>query len=91
MDTDYIAFASLTGGTIDLLDASDTVITTLTLTRSGANINSPFRARYDEVANGGKIPAGTRAVATTPVAAWYQPGTGVGAGNDDETVLYGFD
>jgi len=91
VDTDYVAFAGIAAGTITLLDSTDTVITTLTLARSGANSSAPYKAYYDEGDFGGKIPAGTRIVSTTPMAAWYQPGTGVGAGNDDETVLYGFD
>ena len=35
--------------------------------------------------------SGTRFVSTTRFAAWHQPSTTTAAGNDDETILYGFD
>ncbi len=90
--SDYVAFASLQPGTVSLIDSTDTLITpALTLTQSGGGANAPYRARFDEVAYGGKLPAGTRIVSTVPIAAWYQPGTNVGAGNDDETILFGYE
>jgi len=83
--TEYAAFASLQAGTIDVINAAGTVTQTLTLTRSGADVNAPYRARI------GAVPGGTRFTATVPVAGWYEPSTNVGAGNDDESILFGVD
>ena len=86
---DYVAFASKTAGTIDVYDSTqtigvDTPIETLTLTRTGANANAPYKVR-----RGGTTPAGYRFVATVPVAAWYHPNEQAGSAERDETILYG--
>jgi hypothetical protein len=86
---DYVAFASKTAGTIDVYDSTqtigvDTPIETLTLTRTGANSNAPYKVR-----RGGTTPAGYRFVATVPVAAWYHPNEQAGSAERDETILYG--
>ena len=81
--TDYIAFASKTAGTINVYNSAGAYVTTLTLTRTGANANAPYKVRYTGPA------AGTRFQATVPVGAWYQPSTSVNAGDDDETIMYG--
>lgn len=81
---DYIAFASKTAGTIEVRNAANTLLTTLTLARTGANPNSPYKVRYSNPA------AGLRFIATTPVAAWYQPNSDTGGATQDETVMYGF-
>ena len=83
VNADYVAFASKSPGTIQVLDSSDTLIQTLTLTRTGANSSAPYAARR-AASN-----AGYRFISTVPVAAWYQPSTDTGAGEDDETILYG--
>lgn len=80
---DYIAFASKTPGTIQVLSPTNTVVTTLTLVRSGGNPDAPYRARYASPL------AGQRYISTTPVAAWFQPNVSTGAIPLDETVLYG--
>jgi hypothetical protein len=85
VSSDYVAFASKQAGTIQVLDSSDTVIETLTLTRSGANPNAPYNVRR------ATTPAGYRFISTVPVAAWYQPNTNTGAADEDETILYGSD
>jgi len=85
VSSDYVAFASKEAGTIQVLDSSDTVIETLTLTRSGANPNAPYNVRR------AVTPAGYRFISTVPVAAWYQPNTNTGAADEDETILYGTD
>lgn len=82
-NADYVAFASKEPGTIDVKDSSDTVIQTLTLTRSGANPNAPYKARI------GTSTEGTRFFSTVPVAAWYQPNNDDGGSAEDETILYG--
>jgi len=83
VSADYVAFASLTSGTIEVRDSANALIETLTLTRSGADPNAPYRARR------ATTPAGYRFIASTKVAGWYQPDTATGAGDEDETVLYG--
>lgn len=83
VNSDYAAFASKVSGTIEVRDASNTLITTLTLTRSGGAPNAPYRAR---MANPN---AGYRFISTVPAAGWYQPRTNTGAGDQDETILYG--
>lgn len=80
---DYIAFASKSAGSIEVRDAANTLITTLTLARSGANSNAPYKVRYANPA------AGLRFIANTPVAAWYQPNSNNGGADQDETVMYG--
>ena len=87
---DYVAFASKLSGTIDVYDSTQTIgvstpIQTLTLTRSGANPNAPYKARV------GTTPGGYRFVSTVPVAGWYQPNNSIGSGDQDETILYGTD
>ena len=85
VNSDYVAFASKQAGTIEVRDSSDTLIQTLTLTRSGANPNAPYKARR------GTTTAGYRFTATVPVAGWYQPNSDTGGADEDETILYGFD
>lgn len=82
-NSDFVAFASKQAGTIDVLDSSDNIVTTLTLTRSGANPNAPYKVRMANPL------AGYRFVATVNVAAWYQPNNATYAGIDDESILYG--
>jgi hypothetical protein len=82
---DYVAFASKEPGTIEVKDSSDTVIETLTLVRSGADPDAPYKARR------ATTPQGYRFFSTVPMAGWYQPNSDVGAGDNDETILYGTD
>lgn len=85
VNSDWVAFASKQSGTIDVLDSSDNVVQTLTLTRSGADPNAPYKA-YRGTSN-----AGYRFISTVPVTAWYQPNSDTGGADEDETVLYGTD
>ena len=62
----------------------DNVIQILTLTRSGADPNAPYRARR------GATVAGTRFLSTAPMAGWYQPNSDTGGADQDETVLFGW-
>ncbi len=80
---DYIAFASKQAGSIDVLDSSDNIVTTLTLSRTGAEANAPYKVRMATPL------AGYRFVSTVDVAAWYQSSSASYAGSDDETILYG--
>lgn len=81
----YVSFASKQAGTIQVLDSTDTVVQTLTLTRSGSNSNAPYKARR------GTTTAGYRFVATVPVFAVYEPSGDTGGADNDETIMYGTD
>ncbi len=83
VNADWVAFASKAPGSIQVLNSSDVVIGTMTLNRSGGNSNAPYFVRRATTS------AGTRFVSTVPVAGWYQPNTGTGAADQDETLLYG--
>jgi len=82
-NSDYIAFASKTAGTIEVRNAAGSLVTTLTLTRSGGNSNAPFKVR---MAN---PQAGYKFTATAPVGAWYQPNNNTGSADQDESLLFG--
>jgi hypothetical protein len=82
-NSDYIAFASKNPGTIQVLNAGDTLVTTLTLVRSGANAGAPYRVRMANPLSG------YRFLSTVPIGAWYQPNNYTAAGDEDETLLYG--
>lgn len=81
----YVAFASKEAGTIQVLDQSDNVVQTLTLTRSGAEANAPYKARR------GTTNAGYRFISTVPVYGVYEPSTDTGGADNDETIMYGTD
>ena len=81
----YVAFASKSAGTIDIMNAAGATVGSLTLTRSGADSNAPYKARTT-TAN-----AGYRYISNVPMAGWYQPNTDTGASANDETILYGTD
>lgn len=88
--SDYVAFASLSPGTIEVYAPSDVIgvnlpLETLTLTRSGANTNAPYRVRR------GTTLEGFRFISSVPVAGWYQPDNSTGGSDQDETILYGTD
>jgi hypothetical protein len=83
--SDWVAFASKQAGTIQVRNAADSIVQTLTLTRSGANPNAPYKAY---LSNPG---SGYRFFATVPIAAWYQPNNDTGSADEDETILYGTD
>jgi hypothetical protein len=82
-NSDYIAFASKSAGSIQVLNSSNGVVSTLTLTRSGANLAAPYRVRMDNPLSG------YRFISSVPVAGWYQPNNDNGAADQDETLLYG--
>lgn len=80
---DYIAFASKSPGIIEVRNSSDGLVTTLTLTRSGASPSAPYRARLANPTQG------HRYISTVPMAAWYQPNSDIGGATQDETIMYG--
>lgn len=82
-NSDYIAFASKSAGSIQVLNPAGAVVTTLNLSRSGANTGAPYRVRMANPLSG------YRFISTVAVGAWYQPNNFTGAGDEDETLLYG--
>lgn len=89
-NSDYVAFASKEPGTIDVYSPGQTVgvdtpVTTINLTRSGANSNAPYHARLANQSSG------YRFISNVNMAAWYQPNSNIGAADEDETILVGFD
>ncbi len=87
---DWVSFASLAAGTVTITEAGGTAITTLTLAQSGSNPNAPYKAYYDFGDHGAPLPAGMQITSSVPMGAWYQPDTNTGAGNDDESILFGY-
>ena len=90
VESTFVAFASKLPGSIEVYDPTqtigvDTPIETLTLTRSGGDVNAPYMVRRDTSAEG------LRFISSVPVAGWYHPNTDVGAAINDETILYGTD
>jgi hypothetical protein len=81
---EWVAFASIEAGSIDVLDASGNVVNTIVLTRTGSGI-SPYKGRLTI------LPKGYRFVSTTKFAAWYEPQTDNYGSDNDETIMYGFD
>lgn len=81
---DFVAFASVEAGTIEMIEPDGTT-STLTLARSGADAEAPYKVRV------GTTLAGTRFQASVRVGAWYQPNSDTDGGDQDETVLFGVD
>lgn len=83
VDSDFIAFASKSSGSIEVFDSADVLVTTLTLTQTGSDPNAPYKVRMTNPS------AGYRFIATVDVAAWYQSSISTNAAAQDETILYG--
>jgi len=83
VSSDYVAFASDRAVTITAT-FPDTTTATISLTRSGSD-KSPY---YAKVTN---YPAGTVFEGDNPYQAWYEPDTSTNAGDDDETIMFGWD
>ena len=81
----YVAFASLEAGDIDIVDPDTGVTTTVSLVRSGTEELAPYKAYL----TGQK--AGTIYQSTVRFATWYEPSTDTGAADNDETILFGFE
>jgi hypothetical protein len=76
---EWVSFASVEAGSIDVYDSSNNFIVTLTLSRGGAG-QTPYNARF---VGGGP---GWRFEADVPVGAWFED-----QATDDESILFGFD
>ena len=85
MSAQYVAFASLEAGDIDIIDPDTGAITTVSLVRSGTEELAPYKAYL----TGQK--AGTIYQSTVRFATWYEPSTDTGAADNDETILFGFE
>lgn len=83
VNADYVAFASIAPGVITMIEPDGTT-TPLTLVGTG-DPNVPYKVRV------GTTLAGTRFESTVRYGAWYQPNTNTDAGDEDETILFGFD
>jgi hypothetical protein len=98
----YVAVASLDPCTVEILDDADNVITTIAMTRSGADTDAPYFGWTGNTGGTGvntnlqegyrirAVEDGTTGNSSCSFGAWYQPGNGDMSGADrDETILYG--
>ena len=79
---DYVAFVSLSPGTISVYDDQGNGAGTMSLSRTGGG-NSPYFARFPAAGDGFRFES------SVPVAAWYHPDTDNDASAQDETYIYG--
>tara|TARA_B100001971_G_scaffold215190_1_gene259590 strand:+ start:15710 stop:18121 length:2412 start_codon:yes stop_codon:yes gene_type:complete len=84
VSTDYIAFASDRPVTITVTFPNAST-STITLTRSGSDPKAPYYARVSNYV------AGVVFEGSDVFQAWYEPNTSTNAGDDDETVMFGWD
>jgi len=83
---EWVAFASLEPGSITVIDPADPGNpTSVSLQKSGADPNAPYKARLTGLS------AGHIFESTVPMAAWYEPDTDTGGALEDETILFGTD
>ncbi len=81
LDGDYVSLASFQEGEVKIIDNTNTVISTVDLTRDpGAHALAPYAMSY----NISNIPAGTRFVCTVPCLGILEVRS-----NDDETLMTG--
>ncbi|MCT4640658.1 MAG: fibronectin type III domain-containing protein [Bacteriovoracaceae bacterium] len=81
--SEWVAFASIKAGSI-IATKPDGTTQSVALTKSGNDLNAPYKARVTN------MPAGTIFKADVKMGAWYEPKVDTAAANDDETILYGF-
>jgi hypothetical protein len=84
VSVDYIAFASDRPVTLTIT-YPDSSTGTLTLTRTGTNPDAPYYARMTN------LQAGVVFEGDDLYQAWYEPDTSTNAGDDDETIMFGWD
>jgi len=98
----FVAVASVDPCTVEILDASDNVITTIAMTRSGSDPDAPYSGWLGNTNGAGvnvNLQAGYRiraqedgatGIPSCTFAAWYQPASGALPGSvSDETILFG--
>ncbi len=85
VQTEWVAFASNKAATITIYPPGGGS-STLDLTRTGTDINSPYKGYLaaDQV-------AGTRFESSDRFATWYEPKTDTNGADDDETIMFGWD
>lgn len=84
VSVDYIAFASDRPVEITVTYPDDST-STLNLTRTGTDPDAPYYARLTN------LPAGVVFEGDDLYQAWYEPDTSTNAGDDDETIMFGWD
>jgi len=80
----WVTLASTQSGIIKMISPSGST-TELTLQNTGADPSTPYSVRVSEVTQGYRFES------TIRFAAWYDPDSDDGSGEDDETLLFGFD
>jgi len=85
VESEWAAFSSDRPVTITVTKP-DLTTSTLTLTKSGAHADAPYKAYLST-----DYPAGTLFESTDPFAAWYEPKNDTNAGDNDETIMFGWD
>ncbi|MEZ4705110.1 MAG: Ig-like domain-containing protein [Bdellovibrionota bacterium] len=100
VDSEYVAFASIEPGTINIIDPfNGNTVGTLTFAQTGASspvANTPYRAYINRTTllsliNSATTTEGVIFESTIRFGAWYEPSTDSFASNDDETILFGTD
>lgn len=82
---EWVAFAS-TNATVITVTQPGGATSTITLTKTGTNINTPYKAYRTT-----DYPAGTLFESSDAFQMWYEPKNDTNAANDDETVMFGWD
>ena len=98
----YVAVASLDPCTVEILDDSDTVITTIAMTRSGSDTDAPYFGWVGNTSGNGvntnlqdgyrlrAVEDGSTGEPSCTFGAWYQPGNSTMDGAErHETILFG--
>jgi hypothetical protein len=85
VESEWAAFASDRPVTITITKP-DLTTSTITLTKSGVHADAPYKAYLSA-----DYPAGTLFESTNPFAAWYEPKNDTNAGDNDETIMFGWD
>lgn len=84
--SEWVAFASTNAASVTVTQPDGTV-TTINLTKTGTNTNTPYQAYMTAT----DYPAGTLFESSDAFQMWYEPDNDTNAANDDETVMFGWD
>jgi hypothetical protein len=82
---EWVAFASTNAASITVTEPGGAT-STINLTKTGTNTNTPYRAYRTT-----DYPAGTLFESSDAFQMWYEPKNDTNAANDDETVMFGWD
>ncbi len=87
VNADYVAFASDKPAVIEFINPADgSIAHTLTLVKTGSHPMAPYKGYTNVYDRAGYIYKSTDAF-----AAWYQPNSNNGGGDQDETIMFGTD